>query len=164
MLSQGSWVSFPAIRSVKYRQFPPNFFHLFLLSTLSSVISQALHFIHSLMVHLCTVDPAQTSFSTLFTFSFLTEMSLSASGGWKFQYNLPAWLSGHCSWSVLIPAGCALLFVWASEEAGIIHFTHTIHMSFLPHVVCSSKELQFQENNIFFYPTLPKTQQHPERF
>lgn len=36
MLSQGSWVSFPAICPVRHRGFPPNFFHLFLLYTPSS--------------------------------------------------------------------------------------------------------------------------------
>lgn len=40
-----------------------------------TVISQSLRFIHSLIVHLCTTDPCQTSFlSTLFPFSFLTQI------------------------------------------------------------------------------------------
>lgn len=36
MLSQESWVSFPAIGPVRHRGFLPDFCHLFLLSTLSS--------------------------------------------------------------------------------------------------------------------------------
>lgn len=65
----------------------------YLCSPLSplTVISQALHVIHSLTVHVCTTDPSKPSFlSTLFPFIFLIRISLSASGNWKFRYNLPA--------------------------------------------------------------------------
>lgn len=71
----------------------PLIYSIYFCSLLSplTVISRALHFIHSLVAHLCTTDPGQTSFlSILFPFSFLTQISLSASGNWTFQYNPPA--------------------------------------------------------------------------
>lgn len=85
MLSQESWVSFPATCPVRRRGFPPNFCRLFLLSTLSSnchLLGLSLHsqsqFISAPQI---MVKPASSPLS------FLTQISLSASDSCKHHYN-----------------------------------------------------------------------------